>query len=67
MLDVNEYGPQLSQDTYLVEVSEGQLVDEILRLKAHDPDGSSDYSSICHYHIWTEDVPFKIDSRGKPE
>ncbi len=65
VLDVNEFGPTVAQDTYLVEVPEGKLVDEILRLTATDRDGSDDYSSICHYHIWTEDVPFRIDSDGQ--
>ena len=64
VIDVNEFGPTVAQDTYLVEVPEGKLVDEILRLTATDRDGSDDYSSICHYHIWTEDVPFRIDSDG---
>ena len=62
---MNEFGPTVPQDTYLVEVPEGKLVDEILRLTATDRDGSDDYSSICHYHIWTEDVPFRIDSDGE--
>ena len=64
MLDVNEFAPRVAQDSYLVEVQEGVMEDEILRLTATDADGSDDYSAICHYHIWTEDVPFKIDSDG---
>ena len=63
--DVNEFAPHVERDSYLVEVAEGQLFDEILQLKAEDKDGSTDYSTICHYHILTPDVPFKIDSDGK--
>jgi hypothetical protein len=62
--DVNEYAPRLSKDTYLVEVEEGRIKDEILRLEAIDQDGSDDYASICHYHILTPDVPFQINGQG---
>jgi len=62
--DVNEYAPELEQDSYIVEVLEGKIFDEILRLQARDRDSSDAFSKICHYHILTPDVPFRIDSDG---
>ena len=63
--DVNEYAPAPEQDSYMVDVVEGKLFDEILRLRAPDRDGSVGYKTICHYHILTPNVPFRIDNEGE--
>ena len=65
--DVNEFGPEFvqQQSSYIVEVEEGKIVDEILKLKTVDNDGSSDYSMVCHYEVYTPNAPFKIDTDGK--
>lgn len=62
--DVNEYAPAPEQDSFMVDVVELKLFDEILRLRAPDRDGSVGYKTICHYHILTPDVPFRIDNEG---
>jgi len=62
--DVNEFAPQPEQDSYLVNVVEGKLYEEVLRLRVRDQDGSQEFNTICHYHILTPDVPFRIDSDG---
>ena len=62
--DVNEFVPHWKEEMYIREVEEQQMIDQILQLEAVDEDGSSDLSRICHYHINTPDVPFKVDSHG---
>lgn len=62
--DVREEAPRVSQDSYLVEVEEGHMYQEILRLDVVDNDGSRDFSSICNFHILTRDVPFIIEGQG---
>jgi hypothetical protein len=63
--DVNEFVPHWKEEMYIREVEEGRIVDQILQLEAVDEDGSSDLSRICHYHLNTPDVPFKVDSHGR--
>ncbi len=53
-------------DSYLIEVPEGLLVDEILRLRTGAMGGSGDkYSRICRFKVDTPGVPFRVDSDGK--
>ena len=63
--DVNEFAPRTEQDSYMVDVVENKLYEEILRLRASDQDGTTKFASICHYNILTPNVPFRIDSDGK--
>ncbi len=62
--DVNEFPPAVERESYMVEVVEGKLFDEILKVQATDQDGSEEFSTICQYHVLTRDVPFRIDSDG---
>ena len=64
VLDVNEFVPHWKEEMYIREVEPDKIYDEILKLEAEDEDGSSDLSRICHYHLITPDVPFKIDRHG---
>ena len=60
--DVSAYAPLQDQDSYMVDVTEGKLYEEILRLRrSHDPASNA----MCHYNILTPDVPFRIDSDGE--
>ena len=63
--DVNEYEPKWGKDTYMVDVVERKLYDNILQLEVDDEDGSDDFSQICHFHILTPDAPFTIDQEGE--
>jgi len=63
--DVNEFIPEWKDQTYVAEVTEGRIEKWILQLDAADADGSEKYSKICHYHLLTPDVPFKINTDGK--
>jgi hypothetical protein len=62
--DVNEFAPEWKDQTYVAEVTEGVIENEILRLDVADADGSEGFSKICHYHLLTPDVPFVIDENG---
>ena len=62
--DVNEFIPEWKDRTYVAEVTEGHVEKRILQLDAADADGSEKFSKICHYHLLTPDVPFKISSDG---
>jgi len=62
--DVNEYEPVWGKDTYMVDLIEGRIYDNILTLEVEDQDGSDDFSQICHFHILTPDAPFTIDQEG---
>ena len=62
--DVNEYAPVWKENSYSGVVQEGTLQNEILQVHAIDPDGSQVYSKVCHYHILTPDVPFRVDDKG---
>ncbi len=52
-------------DSYLIEVPEGLLVDEILRLRTGAMGGGDKYSRICRFKVDTPGVPFRVDSDGK--
>ncbi|OTF77881.1 calsyntenin-1-like protein, partial [Euroglyphus maynei] len=65
--DVNEFAPVFRQDSYVVTVNEGRIIDPIIQVEAIDHDCSLKYSEICKYEIIGGDklnTPFTIDSNG---
>lgn len=66
--DVNEYSPVFSQPSYVIDVDEGRLYSEIIRVEASDRDCSPLFGDICKYEIMTsestEHQPFAIDKEG---
>lgn len=66
--DINEYSPVFSQPSYVIEVDEGRLYKEIIRVEASDRDCSPLFGDICKYEILTADStdaqPFAIDKEG---
>ncbi|XP_046910255.2 calsyntenin 1 [Dermatophagoides farinae] len=65
--DVNEFAPVFRQDSYVVTVNEGRIIDPIIQVEAIDHDCSLKYSEICKYEIIGGDklnTPFSIDSNG---
>ena len=54
---------QLSQDSYLVEVEEGHLYQEILRLDVTY--SNNQVATTCSFQLLTEQVPFIIEGQGK--
>jgi len=62
--DVNEYSPAFKNQSYIVQVTEGELKEMIIKLETLDADGSEDFSKVCHYHILTPGVPFQITPEG---
>ena len=54
---------QLSQDSYLVEVEEGHLYQEILRLDMTYP--NNEIATICSFELLTQQVPFIIEGHGE--
>lgn len=47
-----------------MEIEEGKMYDEILKLRTIDEDTSEDFRSICGFEILTPDVPFYISTDG---
>jgi len=66
VVDVNEYAPVFLEPSYVRQVDEGRLYEQIIRVEATDRDCSPKYGDICRYEILTTDQPFIIDSDGKP-
>lgn len=64
VVDVNEYAPIFLQPSYVTEVDEGRLYQEILRVEAKDKDCSPLFGDVCKYAILNQDQPFTIDSEG---
>ncbi|KAF7491891.1 Calsyntenin-1 [Sarcoptes scabiei] len=65
--DVNEFAPVFRQDSYVVTVNEGRIIDPIIQVEAIDHDCSLKFSEICKYEIIGGDklnAPFSIDSNG---
>lgn len=63
----NRFAPVFRQESYTVTLSEGRLVDPVVRVEAFDHDASPRYSEICKYEIIGGDKvasPFEIDSNG---
>ncbi|XP_050697797.1 calsyntenin-1-like [Eriocheir sinensis] len=62
--DVNEYAPVFVEPSYVRDVDEGRLYEEVVALQADDQDCSPKYGDICRYELLTRDQPFTIDSEG---
>jgi hypothetical protein len=67
VVDVNEYAPIFLEPSYVKQVDEGRLFEQILRVEATDRDCTAKFGDICKYEILTLDQPFAIDSDGKDE
>ena len=63
--DVNEYAPRFTERSYILDVDEGRLYDEIVQVAAEDEDCSPKYGDICGYEILSSDQPFVINSQGQ--
>ncbi|XP_044741341.1 calsyntenin-1 isoform X2 [Chrysoperla carnea] len=64
VIDINEYPPTFLEPSYVRQVDEGRLYEEILRVEASDRDCTPKYGDVCKYEILTNDQPFVIDSEG---
>lgn len=64
VIDINEYSPTFLQPSYVTEVDEGRLYQEIIRVEASDKDCTPKFGDVCKYEILTNDQPFKIDNEG---
>ncbi|CAG7832063.1 unnamed protein product, partial [Allacma fusca] len=64
VVDVNEYSPTFLEPSYVKQVDEGRLYDQILRVEATDRDCTAKFGDICKYEILTLDQPFLIDNDG---
>ncbi|XP_037089773.1 calsyntenin-1-like, partial [Pollicipes pollicipes] len=62
--DVNEFAPRFTERSYILDVDEGRLYDEIVQVSAEDKDCSPKYGDICQYEILSSDQPFIINSQG---
>ncbi|CAH0549195.1 unnamed protein product [Brassicogethes aeneus] len=62
--DVNEYAPTFSEPSYVRQVDEGRLYNEIVRVEATDRDCTPKFGDVCKYEILTSDQPFVIDMDG---
>lgn len=67
VVDVNEYSPVFLEPSYVKQVDEGRLFDQIIRVEATDRDCTAKFGDICKYEILTLDQPFAIDMDGKKE
>lgn len=64
VVDINEYSPVFLQPSYVTEVDEGRLYQEIIRVEATDKDCTPLFGDVCKYEILTSDQPFTIDNEG---
>lgn len=64
VIDVNEYSPVFLEPSYVKQVDEGRLFDQIIRVEATDRDCTAKFGDICKYEILTLDQPFAIDTDG---
>jgi len=62
--DVNEFAPEFVERSYILDVDEGRLYDEVIQVAAEDQDCSPKYGDICQYKMLSSDQPFIIDSQG---
>lgn len=60
VVDINEYSPVFLQPSYVTEVDEGRLYQEIIRVEATDKDCTPLFGDVCKYEILTLDQPFTI-------
>lgn len=64
MNDINEYAPSFIEPSYVIEVDEGRLYQEIIRVEATDKDCTPLFGDVCKYDILTMDQPFAINNEG---
>ncbi|XP_037951299.1 calsyntenin-1 isoform X2 [Teleopsis dalmanni] len=64
VVDINEYSPTFIQPSYVIEVEEGKLYKEIIRVEAIDKDCTPIFGDVCKYEILNNDQPFIIDNEG---
>lgn len=64
VIDINEYSPVFAQPSYVCEVDEGRLYQEVVRVEATDRDCTPLFGDVCKYEILTADQPFAIDGEG---
>ncbi|XP_063219029.1 calsyntenin-1 [Bacillus rossius redtenbacheri] len=64
VIDINEYPPTFLDPSYVCQVDEGRLYEEIVRVEATDRDCTPKYGDVCKYEILTSDQPFTIDNEG---
>lgn len=64
VVDINEYEPVFLLPSYVTEVDEGRLYQEIIRVEATDKDCTPLFGDVCKYEILTLDQPFTIDNEG---
>ncbi|KAH8415756.1 hypothetical protein KR222_011687, partial [Zaprionus bogoriensis] len=64
VIDINEYTPTFLQPSYVTEVDEGRLYNEIIRVEASDKDCTPLFGDVCKYEILNSDEPFTIDNEG---
>lgn len=49
---------------YILQVDEGRLYQEIIRIEATDKDCTPLFGDVCKYEILTKDQPFTINNEG---
>lgn len=64
VVDINEYAPVFLDASYVKDVDEGQLFEEIIRVEATDRDCTPRFGDICKYDILNDDQPFTINNEG---
>ncbi|XP_034670362.1 calsyntenin-1 isoform X1 [Drosophila subobscura] len=64
VIDINEYAPTFLEQSYVTEVDEGRLYNEIIRVEASDKDCTPLFGDVCKYEILNNDEPFAIDNEG---
>lgn len=62
--DVNEYAPTFTEPSYVRQVDEGKIYNEIVKVDATDRDCTPKFGDVCKYEILTPDQPFVIDVDG---
>ncbi|XP_059490365.1 calsyntenin-1 isoform X2 [Neocloeon triangulifer] len=62
--DINEYAPAFLEPSYVRQVDEGRLYEEVVRVEASDRDCTPKFGDVCKYEILTSDQPFVIDNEG---
>lgn len=62
--DVDEFAPRFENTSYMVEVEEGKIYSELLKLRTIDEDSSEEFHKISGFEILTPDVPFAISTEG---
>lgn len=68
VIDINEYAPTFLQPSYTVQMDEGRLYKEIVRLEAVDKDCTPLFGDVCKYEILQKDGQtdglFDINAEG---